>query len=322
MSTQLEERLRRDMAAATMDLRVPEGLVQRAYREHRKRQLRVRAATTVGSVIVLASGAVAVAAVAGAGGSPGLAPGKPTAYVIAKVERALSANSVDNLIGFNRETVSDLPLNWEALPGGPGLAGTSAGPSAGAGYLLHWAYGDRERFAAFTATGQPVFDMSVSRQQGVTSTAVLYQTQTWWTAWHPGVSVGGSGSSNCALGASIQLSAGPGAGWPAFIRAQLACGAYIEVGQQVVDGIDAIKITGQSGLLRGQLTIWVNAKTYLPVRLDIGPLQNDFQWLRPTAANLARLNVTVPAGFRQVPPPAPPLRRSRSVVGMHVQVSR
>ena len=40
-------------------------------------------------------------------------------------------------------------------------------------------------------------------------------------------------------------------------------------GHQVVDGIDAIKITG----LPGQLTLLVNPATYLRVQLTVGPLQ-------------------------------------------------
>ena len=50
----------------------------------------------------------------------------------------------------------------------------------------------------------------------------------------------------------------------------------------------------------------MNPATYLPVQLTVGPLQMHFQWLPPTLANLAPLKVSVPAGFRQVPPPAQP----------------
>ncbi len=56
-------------------------------------------------------------------------------------------------------------------------------------------------------------------------------------------------------------------------------------------------------------TLWVSPATYLPMRLTWhwldrrgagpGTLTGDFRWLRPTAANLANLRVTVPHGFRQ-----------------------
>jgi len=54
----------------------------------------------------------------------------------------------------------------------------------------------------------------------------------------------------------------------------------------------------------GHLTLWVNPATYLPVRPKLGGLQTDFQWLSPTPAGLALLNMPVPAGFHQVPPPS------------------
>jgi hypothetical protein len=72
------------------------------------------------------------------------------------------------------------------------------------------------------------------------------------------------------------------------------------VGKQAVGGVDALEITGSSG----HLTLWVNPATYLPVRLKLGGLQTDFQWLSPTPAGLALLNMAVPAGFHQVPPPS------------------
>jgi hypothetical protein len=61
----------------------------------------------------------------------------------------------------------------------------------------------------------------------------------------------------------------------------------------------------------------VNATTYLPVRLSGsahtygGPAPStystsvtDMQWLQPTAANIAKALVTIPAGFHQVSSPA------------------
>ena len=66
-----------------------------------------------------------------------------------------------------------------------------------------------------------------------------------------------------------------------------------------------------------RVTLYVNPKTYLPVRLvrlgvgSGGPAPitrftsvTDMQWLRPTAANTAKTLVTIPTGFRQVSSPA------------------
>lgn len=73
-------------------------------------------------------------------------------------------------------------------------------------------------------------------------------------------------------------------------------------GRRLVDGIDAIKITGQTS--RRTLRLFADPATYLPIQLDIGPLRISFQWLPATPAKLAQLKVPVPADFQQVPPPA------------------
>jgi hypothetical protein len=95
---------------------------------------------------------------------------------------------------------------------------------------------------------------------------------------------------------------GPG-GWAAFIRTELGCGGFVTDGRQRVDGVDAIKITGGQRIS----VLWVDPVTYLPVRALLavaqGRPQTDFRWLSATPAHLARLNVTVPIGFRQVRAP-------------------
>jgi hypothetical protein len=105
---------------------------------------------------------------------------------------------------------------------------------------------------------------------------------------------------SCARKALI---GGPGTGWPARVGAGLKCKAFTVEGRQRIDGIDTIKMT----MLGGIGTLWVDPATYLPVRttlaLGVERTQTDFRWLPPTPANLARLQVTIPAGFTQVPAP-------------------
>jgi hypothetical protein len=98
--------------------------------------------------------------------------------------------------------------------------------------------------------------------------------------------------------------------WNALIRAALSCGEFKLVGKQRVDGALADKLIARAREVRrqegAQETLWVNAKTFLPVRFSFGPnaATVDFRWLPPTAANLARLHVTIPAGaaMRRLPP--------------------
>jgi len=163
-------------------------------------------------------------------------------------------------------------------------------------------YQNTLKMSAFTASGRRVFDLGIALEgQAPGSVMAIYGNSTYWRASLPAAS-GGTRPITCSP--SIVLSGGPGNGWPAFIRSQLSCGEYRVAGRQWIDGIDAIKITGNES----HLTLWVSPATYLPVRLVAGPgtaqRQTDFSWLAPTPANLAALNVTVPAGFQQVAPPS------------------
>ena len=109
---------------------------------------------------------------------------------------------------------------------------------------------------------------------------------------------GGNGRSpGCVRGQLIVLRGGQGNGWPAFIRSQLACGAYTVVGRQMVGGVNAIKITGASGAF----TFWVNPATYLPVQMTLPQQRTEFHWLPATQANLAQLKVTVPGRLQAGP---------------------
>jgi hypothetical protein len=126
---------------------------------------------------------------------------------------------------------------------------------------------------------------------------VIYADGTWWRATLPPSEPPPSTAPRCGLG--VDIGAG---GWPAFFRHQLGCGEFRMAGRQRVDGVQVVKLTESNGTMA-----WVNPVTYLPVRVIVAGLEPsiyDFRWLAPTAASLAPLSVPVPAGFRQVPPPA------------------
>jgi hypothetical protein len=130
---------------------------------------------------------------------------------------------------------------------------------------------------------------------------VTYTSHTWWTSQSARPAGSAPTSAGCLPGGNIRLSGGNGNAWPAFIHSQLACGTYTVAGRQLLGGVDALQITGNSG----HLTLWVNPVTYLPMRLEEGGLiQTDFQWLPPTPANLAMLSLPVPASFHHVLPPS------------------
>jgi hypothetical protein len=302
MSTELEQQLRWAMERFTNDVRLPPGLAVKAHRHQQKRRMTTRAVTAAGTATAVAA-AVAVAGAAGAFGSASHPPVRTayTAYVISHVEHALAAPRLGNLVEADRtvyppgSTLQPFPYDLAGTAGGAGVSS-----QWDAGYALRWIYHGSIRFSSFTAIGQRVFDWGATPVRG--TTAVIYGNSTWWTAPGPGGQGGGSGPSSCIQGRVIALTGGAGNGWPAFIRSQLACGAYAVAGRQVIGGVNTIKITGASG----QFIFWVDPGTYLPVQMTMGQKRTEFHWLAPTRANLAKLKVTVPAGFKQVPAPAAP----------------
>jgi hypothetical protein len=302
MNTELEQQLRADMEHATRDVRVPPGLALKAYRHYHKRAITTRAAAAAGAAAVLTAGALSVAEVTGAFGQPaGGAQVRTTAYVISRVERALSAPNMANMVAYTR-TVYPAGVTLRPVPGGVnGSGGPAAGSSRAGAYEALWAYHRSSKLSSFTASGQRVFDERITvGKRSMATTVVAYTSHTWWRAQSARPEVASSASPGCLPGGQVRLNGSANA-WPDFIHSQLACGAYTVAGKQDLGGVEALKITGSSG----QLTLWVNPRTYLPIRLQqLGPVQVNFQWLAPTRANLAMLNMPVPASFHQVVPPS------------------
>lgn len=302
MNMDLEDQLRLDMEQATRDVRVPRGLALKAYRHRRKRQTTLRMATAAGTATALAGG-FAIAGVAGAFNSaPSPASARLTAFVVSHVQKALAPAAIDNIVGSVTQTYPS-GTTLEPVPGGMNAVTGSAASQWSVGSSVVWAYQGSSSYAAYTATRQRVFDAELSHANGgATETAVIYANGTWWTA---PVHLRTSQPAGCLPGGEVYLRPGPGGGWPGFIRSQLACGAYTVVGHQVINGIDAIKLTsGTAGSLTST-TLLVNPVTYLPIQVTTGPMQSTFRWLPATPANLAHLQVTVPAGYQQVQAPTP-----------------
>jgi hypothetical protein len=235
-------------------------------------------------------------------GSPVTGPGGAqriqTAAYVTRVERALSQPGQANVVGYARTI---LPPRSTPVLMANGLQ-VRLGPGASSPWsvrtLVQWTYQDTHKISAFTATGRRIFDQRLTAAAGgQAAVTVIYRDATWWRA----APTGAQGPVPQRCGPGVEIGAG---GWPAFIRFELSCGEYTTDGRQRVSGVDAIKLTGDRGLA----ALWVDPKTYLPVRVMFAfgrrPTQTDFRWLRPTSASLASLNLPVPAGFRQVPPPA------------------
>lgn len=100
---------------------------------------------------------------------------------------------------------------------------------------------------------------------------------------------------------------------PEGIEHGLAAGHYVVDGHVILDGQASLRLVSTSATtgphpVTQLATLWVNAATYLPIQSTSNghlPEQTTFTWLSATPTNAATLNITVPAGFRQVAPPAP-----------------
>jgi len=308
MNTDVEDLLREGMERCTADLRAPAGLIRRVT-QRRRRLLMLRSAT--GATAVLAAGAAALAVVV----VPGARPGgiDTTAYVVRQVDSALSAAGPGDIAQMT-VTTSGIPMG-----SGPGV---STGAARGAATTTEeWSYGDQWRSVTYSSAGKPVYDEGFSASS--VYTLVSYRARTWVREsglGRPAPSLSISGSPGCGLpiGAVAFLfrSGLPGIGshvssLPETVaqaaRAAVSCGTLTVAGHQRVDGIEAIELTSRADSPVAE-TIWVSPGTYLPLRVVIrsgagspaGQLTADISWLAPTAQNLAKLAVPIPAGFRKV----------------------
>jgi hypothetical protein len=96
------------------------------------------------------------------------------------------------------------------------------------------------------------------------------------------------------------------------LRAAVNAGSMTDAGPAEVDGQRAIHLV-QGSTKTGEIDMWVNPATYLPIRtIETAPgesaasdraIRDDYKWLPDTAANLSLLTPAgaVPAGFTRVP---------------------
>jgi hypothetical protein len=166
----------------------------------------------------------------------------------------------------------------------------------------------RSRHLLLDAAGAPVQDVqlvyrtptNLYHPQSAASAAtgqilsVDYPTRTW--------------SEQAAGSVAGALPNTPGAVTIGSLRNEVADGHASELGTGTVDGEAVIELALRDP--QGTpLLLWVNQQTYLPVRESFnyqstigaqemhGTSTSDYEYLAPTDANLAQLQVTVPTGF-------------------------
>jgi hypothetical protein len=317
MNTDVEVLLREGMERFTADLRAPAGLTRHVARRRRRRRLALGA--TGGFATVLTAGAVALVAVVVPGSGHGGAAGSAvlTADVVKRVDSALTTADPGDIAQMTVTT------HRAALPGSAATTTTSE----------EWSYDDQWRSVTNSPSGQPLDDEGFRPSTGYT--LVSYLKREWArepglgrpagsltpvpgahgcepvvaalpTLLHPGLPLQ-PGIAGLGFGAALFSASSPPATIARALRGAISCGTLTEVGRQHVDGIEAIELTSRSGSPISE-TIWVSPDTYLPVRVIIRSVGGfpateqtaDITWLPPTSQNLAKLDVPIPAGFRQV----------------------
>jgi hypothetical protein len=305
--SRLEDRLCRDLQAQAEQitpLSVPPLCLERFSRDPqatamtrrvtRRRRRRLALGSVAAVTAALAAGAVALAVVGVPGARHGGTGGQvvDTAYVIKRVDNALSAAGPGE--------IAQVTFPSGAL----GTGGTTT--------TEVWSYGSQWRRVTYSPAGHPASDDGSSTASVYTQ--VSYPARTWSRGPVPG--------SPAALLPDTHDcgSTGP-ASVARALRAAIFCLNLTQAGRQRVDGVEAIELTGRDS--RISETIWVSPGTYLPLRVVTRPASGsafpsqeaDITWLPPTGQNLAKLTVTIPAGFRQVPLPQLPGPRPRKHPG-------
>jgi hypothetical protein len=323
MNTSVEELLRDGMERFTEGVRAaggPSRLAREAGRLHRRR-LTVRTAAAGGTAAVIAAAVIAVtggaSAVPARTGVHGT-QARTVAYVTGQVERALAS---ENLVFAGRTT-------------------SNVGPS------MTWAYGRRNRFEEYWPStdhrdrvvhdkhlwdfppgdrGKPYLAQGSALVRGrLVSAYVTYFDRRYGLA-----PLTAQPASACSVKNRLGMGGPPvpTAHWSAFISATLACGGASVTGHVRIDGAETTRITGKPVTIRlpkvyGKLVharwarvrwiLWVNPRTYLPVR-TYGSTQTfggragrftswsvtNVRWLPPTAGNQAMALVTIPRGFHR-----------------------
>ena len=329
MNSDLGELLREGIDRQAAGTSLGPGLAARAFHRHRRRLIAIRTATAGGTAIVAA--AAVLTATIGAHRVPprrgGESPIQTTAYVVGRAEQALAAAERGNAIQEvraqapkahgGRFTALVMPTLRAARQPLPHL------PDANFPFqrFTSWFYHGRTRIVGYGADGSLVFQygpttttLPSGRQPPPGIVAIDYRKR---LVLRPFTVLRGSVQPSCALpgdfigppGSIIESSP---AGWAAVVHTALSCGQFQVAGRQRIDGVPAIKLVATSRmnrhLARPKETLWINARSFLPVRLErvlrTGLYVADFSWLHPTPANLMALRVSVPAGMREVRLPA------------------
>lgn len=277
MSSNFDELLTDGMERFTTDMHAPRNLIDLA-RRHRRQRITLR--TAAGGVTATAVAAVAFAAL-------------PSAT------HATLGNTGSQLPSrHDIEYVHTTRLHGEHAVLGSGQT---------------WSIQNLDRSLSYSPAGQLDYEYgfrALPSKNGhdpeMIVTVVDFGEKTWQRYRAPTI-LNTSDPSCHPFQISLPTAASDLPAWIRGVHRLVHCGALVADGTEQVDGVKTIKLQSAdpAGGSDGKpLFIWVSQADYVPVRLADGAgtkaNREDVSWLPPTKANLAKLQVKIPAGFRKV----------------------
>ena len=297
MSTEFEDLLERGMHDATADVHLSRPVLPAALAAHRRRRSR-RQLVAAGTVAVV--GTAAGLTLGNTSGASTAAP-PTTRTAPAPAPRLVSVNEVLTRASKVLDTIDYRAWVVRVTDDAPGLHTTSS---------MDLESGQQRLDQKVSLAGSHA-DSSWAISADGMETNVDYAARTWqrYQTSRPGVGDvhdRGLGSPSDSL---------PDLDTPEAVKHALDAKAVTLAGRATVDGRSAYRLHC-SGVTGGQAeseTVWVDANSYLPLRVSYRGLSKTghgtgtvvMDWLPRTRANLAALDIEPPAGFRHLPQPAP-----------------
>jgi hypothetical protein len=258
--------------------------------------------------------AAVIVATSTSGTSPSALHSQTITYVTTRTEQALAQLNPSHAIEVNILTARGGAFGFSSMQSTAANAATSQpvpNPLSGvhASSEVDWYYDEIFLQHGYSATGKLVYNIAVG-PQGEFGAAYPARIR-----WHNPLT-GGSGGGNPPLSCDNAGFSFPS--WKQGISKALSCHLFTLAGDQLVNGVDTIKLIRTPATAEGETmreTLWVDPKTYLPLRISTAftgahgrtaTLTDNFRWLAPTRANQAALHAAeqrgvVPASFRALP---------------------
>jgi hypothetical protein len=320
MNAEFEDVVRDSMSQFTDEVTLPADLADRA-RRHVRRQRQARMGGLTATVVACVTAMLVVTAAGQAH------PSRPnaeqtfraqlTAKVIRHVVRALVRTASTNPIEYSRQTVGGRVQFSESTP----IQHLTFQIRVGS--IAMWRRGGVWHSKIYSLDGRLIEEAaSVPTAHGSSTVTIEYPRRIWWRDTYRSDGPLPTGPvTSCVLDVEPYWTT---AQWASQLRALVSCPNVQVQGRQWVNGVDAIRIETHTKRVRtcGILTLtngtrkrqcewgiagWpgtllINPKTYLPIRYVYhgrGANLIDFGFLPPNRANLAKLRMAIPPGFRR-----------------------